>query len=267
MIPVAFNLAEQYQISVVVLTDKQIAEALYTQHPYDLEKAEIDRGRLVVDPEKLKLLKSSDRFNPHAHGGISLRWLPGSDAATYCAQADEHNSIGAVDESSLNTTLQMEKRLRKFHGLKAGLPAPKLSIGGHSTTTIDWMDTGDEIELLAVGWGSTGDVLQDVMCSDELRGRKIAYLHYTYLWPLRAQELQILAKRSKRIVLVEQNYQGQLGMLIRMECGLDIPDKILKYDGRPFFYDELLSSVMERCASTSENEENFPHVEHAGFSS
>ncbi len=32
LMPVAFNLAEQYQISVIVLTDKQIAEALYTQH-------------------------------------------------------------------------------------------------------------------------------------------------------------------------------------------------------------------------------------------
>jgi 2-oxoglutarate/2-oxoacid ferredoxin oxidoreductase subunit alpha len=267
LMPVAFNLAEQYQISVVVLTDKQIAEALYTQHPYDLEKAEIDRGRLVVDPENLKRLKSSDRFNPHAQGGVSLRWLPGSEAATYCAQGDEHNSIGAVDESSLNTKLQMEKRLRKFHGLKAGLPAPQLSIGGRSTTTINWMDTGDEIELLAIGWGSTGDAFQDVMCSDELRGRKIAYLHYTYLWPLRTQELQRLARRSKRIVLVEQNYQGQLGMLIRMDCGLDIPDKVLKYDGRPFFYDELLSLVMKRCASISENEEKSSSFDNAGTSS
>jgi 2-oxoglutarate ferredoxin oxidoreductase subunit alpha len=172
-----------------------------------------------------------------------------------------------VDESSLNAKSQMEKRLRKFHGLKAGLPAPKLSIGGHSTTTIDWMDTGDEIELLAIGWGSTGDTFQDVMCSDELRGRKIAYLHYTYLWPLRTQELQILAKRSKHIVLVEQNYQGQLGMLIRMECGLDISDRILKYDGRPFFYDELLSSVMERFARTSENEETCSGFDYVGTAS
>jgi 2-oxoglutarate/2-oxoacid ferredoxin oxidoreductase subunit alpha len=265
LMPVAFNLAEQYQISVIVLTDKQIAEALYTQHPYDLEKAKIDRGRLVVDPNKLKALKSSDRFNPHAEGGVSLRWLPGSEAATYCAQADEHNSIGAVDESSVNTKLQMEKRLRKFHGLRAGLPAPHLSTGGRSAATADWMDAGGEIELLAIGWGSTGDVLQDVMRSDELRGRKIAYLHYTYLWPLRTQELEILAKRSKRIVLVEQNYQGQLGMLIRMECGLDIPDKILKYDGRPFFFDELLASVIERCASTLETEGKFPSFEYTGI--
>jgi 2-oxoglutarate/2-oxoacid ferredoxin oxidoreductase subunit alpha len=266
LMPVAFNLAERYQISVVVLTDKQIAEALYTQQPYDLEKAEIDRGRLVVDPEKLKFLKTSDRFNPHVQNGISLRWLPGSEAATYCAQGDEHNSIGAVDESSVNAKSQMEKRLRKLHALKASLPAPLLSVGGRSAKT-EWMDAGDEIELLAIGWGSTGSTFQDVLCSDELRERKIAYLHYTYLWPLRTQELQTLAKRSKHIVLVEQNYQGQLGMLIRMECGLDITDKILKYDGRPFFYDELLSSVMERCAGTPENQQKLPGFDHAGTSS
>jgi 2-oxoglutarate ferredoxin oxidoreductase subunit alpha len=182
-------------------------------------------------------LKSSDRFNPHAQGGISLRWLPGSDAATYCAQGDEHNSMGAVDESGLNAKLQMEKRLRKLHGLKMGLPAPHLSVGGRSAKTTDWMDAGDEIELLAIGWGSTGDVFRDVMCSDELRGRKIAYLHYTYLWPLRTQELQRFAKRSKRI------------------------------DGRPFFHDELLASVMERCAATAENEGNCSSFGYAGTSS
>jgi len=264
LMPVAFNLAERYQISVIVLTDKQIAEALYTQHPYDLEMADIDRGRLVADPEKLKLLKSSDRFNPHAVGGVSLRWLPGSEAATYCAQADEHDPIGAVDESSRNARLQLEKRLRKLDGLKVRLPAPDFHVGGRSEKTTDWIDADDEIDLLAIGWGSTGDTFKDVLCSDELRGRKIAYLHYTYLWPLRTQELQKVAMRSKRIVMVEQNYQGQLGMLIRMECGLDIRDKILKYDGRPFFYDELLSLVLERCASTSETEGNFPSFEHTG---
>jgi 2-oxoglutarate ferredoxin oxidoreductase subunit alpha len=161
----------------------------------------------------------------------------------------------------------MEKRMRKFVGLKARLPAPQLYIGGRRVTATDWIDSREEIELLAIGWGSTGGIFRDVMCSDELRGRKIAYLHYTYLWPLRTEELRRLAMRSKRIVLVEQNYQGQLGMLIRMECGLDIPDKILKYDGRPLFYDELLSSVMARCAITSENEEYVSGFDHAGTSS
>jgi 2-oxoglutarate/2-oxoacid ferredoxin oxidoreductase subunit alpha len=61
-----------------------------------------------------------------------------------------------------------------------------------------------------------------------------------------------LAKRSRHIVLIEQNYHGQLGKLIRMECGMDIADKILKYDGRPFFYDELLALLLERLVNKSE---------------
>jgi 2-oxoglutarate ferredoxin oxidoreductase subunit alpha len=275
--PVAFNLAEKYQITVIVLTEKQIAEALYTQEPYDLEKAEIHRGTLVTGPEKLMALKSSNRYDPNVEGGISPRWLPGTEAATYCAQGDEHDSKGDVDETWGNAKSQMEKRMRKFHNLKAGLPEPRLSVASHGKKGADWTSDEDEIELLMIGWGSTNDVIQDVMCSEELRDRGIAYLHYTYLWPLRTEELQRLTKRAKRTVLVEQNYQGQLGMLIRMECGLDIPEKILKYDGRPFFYDELLSLLLEKVAdkakggsvfaSTSSKGKNVLGPELAGLSS
>ncbi len=85
----AFNIAEEYQISVIVLTDKHIAEAQYTQEPYDQTKAVIKRG-LVTDPKKLKKLTSADRYDPNTKNGISLRWLPGADAATYgeCEIAD-----------------------------------------------------------------------------------------------------------------------------------------------------------------------------------
>jgi 2-oxoglutarate ferredoxin oxidoreductase subunit alpha len=248
--PIAFNLAEQFQISVIVLTEEQIAEALYTQEPYDLQKAEIQRGKLVTNPEKLKALKSSDRYDPNAEGGISSRWLPGDDAATYCAQGDEHDASGTVSEAWSNAKRQMEKRMRKFHTLKSTLPQPYMNVTLHGEQGGHWIDENDEIELLVIGWGSTLGVMRDVMFSEELRSHKIAYLHYTYLWPLCTAELQRLAGRSKRAVLVEQNYQGQLGMLIRMECGLDITDKILKYDGRPFFYDELLSLLLARFGRT-----------------
>ena len=257
LMPVAFNLAEEYQISVIVLTDKQIAEALYTQEPYDLQKAEIRRGNLVTDSEKLEALNSSDRYDPNAEGGISSRWLPGSDAATYCAQAEEHDSMGTIDETAGSIRSQMEKRMRKSHKLKAALPQPRVDVTNHRDNGADWMDERDEIELLVIGWGSTKDVIEDVLRSEELRGRRIAHLHYTYLWPLRTEVLEKMTKRSKRIMLVEQNYQSQLGMLIRMECGLDIADKILKYDGRPFFYDELLPSLLEKFADKTKDRRGF----------
>src|ERR1700685_2979575 len=145
LMPVAFNLAEQYQISVIVLTEKQIAEALYTQRPYDLEKAEIQRGKLVTDPEKLNALKSSDRYDPNAEGGISMRWLPGSNAVTYCAQADEHDSTGTVDETWSGIEAQMEKRMLKLQRLRAELPEPRLVVASYGEKGTAWIDEGDEI--------------------------------------------------------------------------------------------------------------------------
>ena len=80
--------------------------------------------------------------------------------------------------------------------------------------------------------------------SDDLKDKSIGYLHWQYLWPIKTDRFEKLSSSAKKVVLVEQNYQGQLGMLIKMECGKDIDHKILKYDGRPFFSDELYSRIL-----------------------
>lgn len=235
LMPEAFNIAEKYQISVVVMTDKHIAEALYTQVPYDQKKATMKRN-LVTDPKELKKLKSSDRYKPDAEKGISPRWLPGSDAETYCAQGDEHNADGTVDESAVTAIQQIDKRMRKLEALKEIVPEPEL------------FGAADP-ELLLVGWGSTKDAVMDALRSEELRDKKIGYLHYRFLWPLKTQKFQLLRDKAKRSVLVEGNYQGQLGQLLKQETGQSFNDRILKYDGRPFFYDELVSSIATQFKS------------------
>ncbi len=248
LMPEAFNIAEQYQLSTIVLTDKQIAEALYTQAPYDLSVAEIRRGH-ITDPAHLKTLKGTDRFDPHIEDGVSPRWLPGTDAATWNAQGDEHDGDGTVDESAENARLQMEKRMRKHDALKNMLPEPDLWIGSGG----DWVRAAEKLpalDLLLVGWGSTKSVVMDVLTSPELRGKKIGYLHWSYMWPLKTERFRQLAGKAGNVTLVEQNHQGQLGILLAQETGIRIEDRILKYDGRPFFYDELLALVTERAAST-----------------
>lgn len=226
LMPEAFNYAEEYQTPVIVLTDKHIAEALYTQVPYDLSKAEIRRGNLVTDPKKLAKLKSADRYDPAAKDGISPRWLPGTEADVYCAQGDEHDAEGNVNETASNAIAQMQKRMAKMTALHRDLPEPEL-IGSKNS------------DILLVCWGSTRSVVDDVLKSEEFVGASIAYLHYSYLWPLKTEKLVKLAAKAKKTVLIEGNYSGQLGMLIRQECGLTLDERILKYDGRPFFYDEL----------------------------
>ncbi len=248
LMPTAFNIAEKYQISVIVLTDKQIAEGLYTQKPYDMKTIVIDRGSLVTDPKKLAKLKATDRYDPSAKDGISMRWLPGTKAVTYAAQGDEHNGDGTVDESSQNAILQIEKRMKKLEALKKALPEPEL----YGALSDERRAMRDEevpaIDTLLVGWGSTKSVVLDALQSSQLKAHssKLAYLHFTHLWPLKTEKLQRLAKKAKKVILIEGNYQGQLGMLIRQECGLEIKDKILKYDGRPFFVDELSEKIISK---------------------
>lgn len=227
----AFNIAEEYQIPVILMTDKHVAEALYTQKPFEAGSFDIRRGMLVTKPADLKKLQSSDRYKTSTENGVSPRWLPGSAGPVYCAQGDEHTPEGATSEDAVNAKEQVDKRMRKLAALKVALPEPEL--------------TGPEdADILLVGWGSTRMVVLDAMRDDRLKGKKIAYLHYAYLWPMKTERFAHLARNVQKVILIEGNSQGQLGMLLRQECGIGIEDKILKYDGRPFYYDELVEKLL-----------------------
>ncbi|MBM3227559.1 2-oxoacid:acceptor oxidoreductase subunit alpha [Candidatus Peribacteria bacterium] len=245
VMPDAFNIAEKYQTPVVVMTDKQIAEALYTQSSYDQKKAKLDRGLLVTDPKALKKLKSADRYDPAAKDGISPRWLPGAEAATYCAQGDEHSGDGSVDETAKNAVEQMEKRMKKMQAMEREMPEPTIfTMDSSSGKAVSCqLSAVSDIDLLVVSWGSNKGPILDVLKA-ESRKLKAIYLHYTYLWPMKTERLKRLMSKAKRTVLVECNHGGQLGQVIQLVGGPAIEDKILKYDGRPFFVDELCSKLI-----------------------
>ena len=248
LMPDAFNFAEKYQLPVTILTDKHIAEGLYMQPQYDLKKATIDRG-VVTDQKELDTLTSADRYNPSATGGVSPRWLPGAKAATYCAQGDEHDGEGNVDETGENAIAQMDKRMRKMETMKAVLPEPELYVAddesGKLSVVRGQLSDVPELDVLVVSWGSNkGCILDALQPTIDNRQSTTGYLHYTYLWPLKTEKLEALAKKAKKTIFVEATYQGQLAMLIKMETGLTFDHQILKYDGRPFFLNELQEKLL-----------------------
>jgi 2-oxoglutarate/2-oxoacid ferredoxin oxidoreductase subunit alpha len=250
----AFNIAEEYQTPVIVMTDKHIAEGIYTQTNYQESgvspsplgygrtgRSQIKRGRLITKSAELKKLKSSDRYDPTAKDGISPRWLPGSEAATYVAQGDEHSADGSVDESAENAIAQMEKRMKKLAAMKKELPEPQL----FQVTSDELRVVSDDpkLDLLIVGWGSTKGAIIDVLSTLDSK-LSAAYLHYTYLWPLKTERFEKLAAKAKKVIFIEGNATGQLQMLMNQ------PDAqhIRKYDGRPFFFNELLKEISSRIS-------------------
>ena len=247
----AFNYAEEFQIPVTVMTEKHIAESLFTVEQTGVERltSNVSRGKLIADKKGLSMLKSRDRYAPEAPDGISARWLPGSEAPTYCTQGYEHTADGSFDESGENAKVQMEKRMKKMRALKKVIPKPELYVWNMECGIWN-VEYSYDLDVLLVSWGSNKNAILDGLKEKKAKKEKkekkdyaIGYLHYTYLWPLKTEKLLELASKAKRTILIEGNEQGQLGMLIKQECGLEFDEKLLKYDGRAFSFEEILPSL------------------------
>ncbi len=228
LIQSAFNYAETFQIPVIVLTEKQIAEGLYNVQ--SLPKAiPMQRGLTKIDKSKTESLKRYE----FTQDGISPRWLPGEDLPQYNANGDEHDEIGDVNEESGNAKAIFEKRMRRLTKLQSSLPEPVLY-------------GSPDADITFIGWGSVKPVIQDTISVLEQNKStfKISYLHFDYLFPLKSESLLNVISNSKRVVLLENNYLGQLGELITSKTGYQFKEKLLKYDGRPFFIEDILNFLV-----------------------
>ncbi len=236
----AFNVAERYQIPVLVLTDKHIAESYYTVGQLDQGRVQIDRGDLVNEAET----SSDQKRYENTENGISKRWFPGHKIATYNANSDEHDEVGNSTEDAVQIKQMYEKRMRKLDSLKNDLPDPELFYN-----ELDLSEAQSVVNL--IGWGSTLGVVRDAMKYFANKKIKVNYLNIKYLWPLKTKKIvEYLGNGDqtalKNVILIEGNHNAQLGRLIKQETGIDIPNKILKYNGRPFFLDEIIKLIEEK---------------------
>jgi 2-oxoglutarate ferredoxin oxidoreductase subunit alpha len=74
-------------------------------------------------------------------------------------------------------------------------------------------------------------------------GKKTAQIHFTYLYPLDREKVTGLFKSGKRYVLVENNSTGQFGKLLLQETGIEIKEKILRYDGRVINTEQIIKAI------------------------
>jgi 2-oxoglutarate ferredoxin oxidoreductase subunit alpha len=226
----AFNYAEKFQMVVVFMTEKIVAEAKYMAKPFEHGAIPIERA-LVTEQEELDKLLSSDRYKI-TDDGLSKRWIPGSAKAHYYVNSDEHLENGVLTEDGDAATAMMDKRMRKVDTLLAALPEPEVF--------------GDEAgaEISFIGWGSTKNLMRDTIAEAERQGRKINYLHFTYIYPLKTERLEQFFKDNPNVCLIEGNYQGQLGQLIEQNTDLKFKQKFLRYNGRPFHMEEVLDFTL-----------------------
>ena len=223
----AMNLAERYQVPVILLTEKVVAES---QAMVNLEGGDIpiERG-LVSSKKELAALKPTDRFKV-TECGVSKRWVPGTSQAGYYGNGDEHREDGTLTEKADECEAMMAKRMRKLKSIQDALPDPVL-FGPRKA------------DISFVGWGGTKGPMLDAMEACAGKGVKINYLHYDCLWPLRDEAFQKFHKANPNIHILENNYQGQFADILEGKTGLKFKGRLLKYNGRPFFLEDVLDYI------------------------
>lgn len=214
----AFNIADKYQIPVILLSDQYLADSTATFKPFDFD--------IINNDSFISSYDYSDNIPYKRYeitpSGISPRLIPGRNpGVTVLVDSDEHDEWGHITESADVRNQMVAKRMRKLELLKEELQEP-LFIGE------------EDSDVLILAWGSTwGPVNEAVNKLNEDKVKKYGALVFGDIWPLPTKLLVEKAKKSKTIINVEQNATGQLKSIVSEVTGIFCDYSILKFDGRP----------------------------------
>ena len=220
----AFYLAEKYQIPVFILSDKFILESHQTMPTPDAEATSPHQSMVEQLPE-------DDSFRRYelTDSGISPRSVPGQAHGLQLTNSYEHDQFGFATEDATMTINQVEKRAKKMEGIQAELPQPVV-IGPKTA------------DITLVSWGSTVNVIAQLIDEQAHQSESapaINCIHLPCLWPFPEATFSQLASQAKTLVMVEGNGTGQAEKLIRQETGITFDHHIRRYDGRPFYVEDL----------------------------
>ena len=219
----AFELAEKFQTPIFVMLDLDLGMNNWTSTPFEFPEKPLNRGK-VLSAEDLTRLGGFARYKDVDGDGIPYRTLPGTkhNAAAYFTRGSGHNEKAQYSERPEDYKNNVDRLARKFETARKFVPAPVKEADGTSKIGI-------------VAFGTTHWAL--VEARDQLEkehGIKTDYLRLR-AYPFN-QDLHDFIKGHERIYVVEQNRDGQMHQLIRLDVAADQVNKlrsVLHYNGLP----------------------------------
>ncbi|HXK71979.1 MAG TPA: 2-oxoacid:acceptor oxidoreductase subunit alpha [Clostridia bacterium] len=219
----AFNLAEKYQIPVILLGDQYLGDASATVEPYEINSIETEYSNSEYSNEYLRY--------KYTKSGVSPRLIPMKSKNLVTIDSDEHDETGKITESAKVRVQMMDKRMKKLILIEQELHEPQF-LGA-----VDY-------DILLIGWGSTyGPISEAIELLNSKKSKKYAALIFGDIFPLPQKLLIEKSKKAKQIINIEQNATGQLAGLIREYTGIICSKSILKYDGRQITGEEIVKRI------------------------
>ena len=216
----AMNLAWEYQVPVIILGDKNVAENYYISSCNDI----CSRLKDIRPPKMYDKDAKSYRRYQDQEDGISPLLFPGTKDAVVKASSYEHDERGITTEDANITKLMQDKRLRKYQKLKTDILKNK--------TTYEVFGNKDSNTCI-ISWGSNKHVLKEVA-----KVLNVKFVHVVFLEPFPEEDIKREVD-GKKLINVECSATKQFEKLLHM-YGIKPDITINKYDGRPFFEDEAL---------------------------
>jgi len=219
----AFNLAEQLQTIVFVMSDLDLGMNNWMSDPFPYPKTPIERGK-VLTKEDLSKLGGFSRYKDVDGDGVGYRTLPGTEhpAAAYFTRGSGHNDKALYSERPQDYEANMERLQRKFEHARGLVPAP-----------VSETMPNAEIGIIAFGsshWALTEsrDQLRDEykVATDYLRIRAYPFAH----------EIADFVRTHKRVYVVEQNRDAQMMSLLKLDLDNALAPKlrsVARLDGLP----------------------------------
>jgi len=231
-----FNFAEKYQMPVIHLLDKAIANSVATCRNFDQHRIKVDRGQIVdkvsMAGEKLdrKYLRFKLGKNP-----ISPRAVLGTQNGIFWNTGDEHTEEGHITEDPYNRINMMDKRMNKLDIALEEIP--------NEDKAIAFGNNEDQVVLSVLSWGSTKGSILDALNQLNREGEKMRFIQLRLLHPFPASLLETLIRGSKILVDIEMNYSAQLASMIEQRLKRKIDYTVVKYNGRPMSSSEIYNAL------------------------
>lgn len=226
----AFDLADIYQTPVIIMSDKHLSESHQSVSEVFftllIKSYKPDRGKITMN------VKSSYLRYKITDDGISPMLVPGLSGHFYQANSYEHLQDGHTTEDAQARIDQVDKRNRK----------EKTYLSNHFRLPQVIGDI-EKAKIVFVSWGSPKGAILEAMRVLQEKGVKTALIHFTHLYPMDEQKVCAMMPEGKNYILVENNSHAQFGRLLRQLTGITIKKKLLKYDGRPIWPEEILHFV------------------------
>jgi 2-oxoglutarate ferredoxin oxidoreductase subunit alpha len=232
----AFDLADRFQTPVFVLSDLDLGMNLWMTHPFEYPEKPFDRGKVLSAKELERLQGDWGRYRDVDGDGITFRTLPGTDhpLAGYFTRGSGHDEQARYTEDAEAYARNMDRLVRKHNTARAAMPQPIVDETAASRVGL-------------IGHGSTDAAIIEGRHQLAAAGLALDYLRVRAL-PLATEVVCGFVERHERVYVIEQNRDGQLYDLMRLELPGELVGRlrsIRHYDGQPIPAEAVTRPLLE----------------------